>query len=342
MVFIAYFFVYSKVNDYLNYVLMHGEAVGSVMKTVLYPFSQLGLAAKGEPLPMLVFTLMFGGLFALSYLFLAKSYARVATTNRGERKMKYKEKNARTMSATNALLRKEALRLFKTPVYLLNASLGAVLALVLCGYALIEGDIFGLDAYMGMLGGENSDIKGLLATALACMIATMNIISAASVSLEGETLWLVKSLPATSWQILRAKALLHVLVTGIPSLLVCATFSYVFELELFYILLLPVFSLVFVCLTATSGLALNLKFPSLRWTSEAAAVKQSVASMLSMFASIGMLALPIILLFIKDGALLSVCTAKGYFLICLGVYAIATAGITVWLKKRGVKAWERL
>ena len=44
----------------------------------------------------------------------------------------------------------------------------------------------------------------------------MNDMASSSISLEGKNLWLAQSLPVTPWQVLRAKLLVQVLVTGIP------------------------------------------------------------------------------------------------------------------------------
>ena len=53
---------------------------------------------------------------------------------------------------------------------------------------------------------------------ILCALASMNDMSAPSVSLEGKNLWLIQSLPITPWQVLRAKLLLHAGLTGIPML----------------------------------------------------------------------------------------------------------------------------
>ena len=60
--------------------------------------------------------------------------------------------------------------------------------------------------------------------ALVCLLASMNLMAAPSVSLEGRTLWLVQSLPVRPWQVLRAKLQLQLVLTAVPALIaaVCA------------------------------------------------------------------------------------------------------------------------
>ena len=53
----------------------------------------------------------------------------------------------------------------------------------------------------------------MLVCGMVCAIATMNFITAPSVSLEGGTLWLLQSLPVAPQQVLRVKVELQLLLT---------------------------------------------------------------------------------------------------------------------------------
>ena len=56
----------------------------------------------------------------------------------------------------------------------------------------------------GMFGSQDGTVL-LLVTIMLCGIISMDIMTAPSISLEGKSLWIVQSLPVTSWQVLRAK-----------------------------------------------------------------------------------------------------------------------------------------
>ena len=61
----------------------------------------------------------------------------------------------------------------------------------------------------------------MLVCGMVCTAAAMNFITAPSVSLEGDTLWLLQSLPVTPQQVLRAKVELQLLLT-LPGAWFCA------------------------------------------------------------------------------------------------------------------------
>ena len=89
---VLYAFGYSKLQDALNYVLMHGQQLGETIKGALYPFWQLGLAATGKGAAMLVFTGIFLGAFALVYWLISATFMSLATMKRGDLRAKYKER----------------------------------------------------------------------------------------------------------------------------------------------------------------------------------------------------------------------------------------------------------
>ena len=115
------------------------------------------------------------------------------------------------------------------------------------------------------------------------MLASMNDMTAPSVSLEGKSLWLLQSLPVTPWQVLRAKLGMQLILTEIPVLfcMACIAFIYPFTpFELFLAALVPVS---FVLLSALFGLYLGLKMPNLNWTSEITPIKQSACVLITLF-----------------------------------------------------------
>ena len=74
-------------------------------------------------------------------------------------------------------------------------------------------------------------LQALICAAL-CTVASMNDMTAPSVSLEGRTLYLIQSLPVTPWQALRAKARMQVILTAPPVLLCAVCLLCVFQISL--------------------------------------------------------------------------------------------------------------
>ena len=331
---IVYFLAVGKINEYLVYIVAHGEAVGQTMKTALFPFWQMGLAATGKPLGLLIFSAIFVALFALTYLLLQKTFLSVVTVKRGEKKKQYREKTRKNAGVRTALLKREFLRFFKNPMIFLNASLGSILFLVLCIFALFNLDFCRQIASSALGKGEIAVILAII----LCFIASSNIISASSVSLEGNSLWILRSSPVSVGLIFFAKIVLHILVTAIPALIAAILLCALLGIPVWTSLTVIGLVVAITVLGAVSGLAINLKLPNLHWTNEVAAVKQGLSVLIAMFAGWGVSALLIGGYFLFGKYL----PAEGYLGICIALFALASGAIAWWLKKRGGDIFESL
>lgn len=122
---------------------------------------------------------------------------------------------------------------------------------------------------------------------LLCCLASMNLMTAPSVSLEGKSLWLMQSLPVEPWQALRAKLRMQVLLT-VPPLLLCAVCAaIVYPLGPAGLLAMAVFAASYALLGALAGLTLGVKMPVLTWTDQLMPIKQSAPVMLTLFGGMG-------------------------------------------------------
>lgn len=327
--FVAYMFLYSKLNDYLAYVIGNGAAVGAKMKTALYPFYQLGLGSTGNWSGMGLSVVVFCGAFALAYLVVARSFLKIAIAKRGGAKAKYTGNGYRQRSAFSALFRREAMRL-KNPMVLLNAAMGVFLALLLPVFAL-----FNLDVYRQLVlidGGE------LLVAAIVCVVGATNVLSASAVSLEGENLWRSQTLPVATEKILAAKICLHTLLSGGASLVCGVTLGVCLRLPALSVVMTAATVCAFALFSATLGLAINLKLPDLHWTSEVAAVKQGMSPLAAMFANIATVAALVGGYFLFGKYM----PPAGYLAVCFGALGLASGMLMIWLGKRGCKIFERL
>ncbi|MBQ8685948.1 MAG: hypothetical protein IJ514_07240 [Clostridia bacterium] len=329
----VYFVVYSKMMDYLSYVMAHGEAVGARMKTALWPFYQMGLAATGNIAAFAAFVGVFLAAFALVYFLLSKTFFRLATTKRGGGKVKYREKGRGASSVFSALFRRESLRFFKNPMVMLNCSLGSVLLVALPVLAL-----FNLDFCREVAAVDADGVFALILVLVACGVVAMNIVTASSVSLEGETLWQLQSFPVEPLSVFAAKLALHIAVTAIPALVGTTALCILFGISFAFTALCLFTVTAYVLFCATSGLAVNLKMPNLHWTNETVAVKQSMSALVSMFVNIGAVGLFVGGYFLFGKYL----PEAAYLAVCALLLAIASALLFVWLKKRGVRIFSGL
>ena len=330
-----YFYAYSKINTYLQLILVNSEAVGATVKKALYPLYQMGMAAAGSWTSLLIFAALVLVFFALIYLLLSVSFIRIATGKRGAAKIKYSEKPMKRSSQGAALLKKEALRFWSSPTYMMNCSLGSIMMLIGTLVLVVKLDDF--RPILAQIPALDAALPLLAAGAIA-LIGSMNVVTAPSISLEGKTLWLTQSLPVSGWQVLKSKLTLHMLITAFPAFVCMLVLAVVLKVDPVSTLLLLVFSVIYVLLCAALGLMINLKLPNLNWTNETVAVKQSASVIVAMLANWG-IAFLLIIGYIFLGDKLS----QGLFLLlCTLLSAAASALALLWLKKRGQKILAHL
>ena len=333
----GYYYLYSKMIGYLGEIMADPTDVAAKVKNPLFPLYHMGLAAEGKILSMCIFTGIFVALFALTWLVLSHNFIKLATTEKGEKKKEYKEKKARASGYGSALLRKELKRFTGSPTYMLNCGLGCVFTLVAAVALVIKREDI-IEMFEGMLGG--GELTALVAAAAICLLVSMNDISAPSVSLEGKNIWFIQSLPVDSKDVLIAKLKLHLLLSGIPTLILAITAVAVLGTSIVGSVLVILSSVIFVGFTAVWGLFLGLKMPNLKWTSEIVPVKQSLAVFLAMFGSWAcVLAFGGILYLLRDVLL-------DYPLLYLSLADAILASLTVWLffwiRKKGAEIFSEL
>ena len=268
-----YYFIYFKANEMLQWLVTNAGTVGAEIKASAYPLYMLGRIGEGDFLAMAVTVAVSVVLTALTYLVLSKSFLKIATGSSSVAKKAYVKKKAKSKSVRGALYGREMSRLLSSPTYMLNCALGTLIIVVGAVAVLIKGSwlISSLNAEIP----ELSPFIAPIVCALLCFMSTMNDLTAASVSLEGKSLWLVQSMPVTPWAVLRAKLELHVSITAVPLLLCGICACTVSKLSLVSSLSVLAMSVSYTVFFAALGLIINLKMPNLNWTSEVMAVKQS-------------------------------------------------------------------
>jgi len=200
----------------------------------------------------------------------------------------------KTASPVAAIFKREWKLLLRTPVYMLNGMMGAVIGpfiVVLMLFA--PGQSRELEFIFNFL--NNPDyVVPITLGGLGFILFTggMNIVASTAVSREGRTFWIAKMIPVSPKQQITAKFLqsfsisaLGVLVTSI----VLAVFLKFFIIRVFVIAILGLIG-------ATAQVALNLIIdvlhPKLEWNSPQEAMKQNMNGILGMLISLLVIAVP--------------------------------------------------
>ncbi len=332
----GYFYVYSQINALLQLFLFNIEEIGVLIRRVLFFLYHMGLGITGEPLSFLVFAVFVLVCFSVMYYILSRSFLRLVTTKRGTAKIAYKHKEMKVFSSDTALYKKELKRLFSTPTYLLNCGLGSLFLLVGGVAAVFKGkDISELliQIYPGM-----GEIIPLLLCVIICMIASLNMITAPSISLEGKSIWILQSLPVSYKKVFWAKIKLHLAVTSIPALFCMIAFLISVSTNPLMGILITILVFIMIMFHALIGLVSNLRFPNLKWTNETMPVKQGMSVFLAMMVNMGV----VLLLGALYMLLAKYISSTLYLCLCILVVSAICAGLWSSLCRRGTKTFGSL
>lgn len=333
--FAGYYYLFMQLSNNIQTFIANSNVIGEKIKSTIYPIYQMGLGAQGDVKGFVIFAAMVIVLFAVVYIVLSKSFIKIATLKRGEKKVRYKEKTLKISSKDKALYKKELSHFIKSPIYMLNCGLGAVFLVVMAVALIIERDtilsfkeaLSGFDQWIGMIG-----------CGMISLVASMNVITAPSVSLEGKNLWILQAMPVSGWKILCGKLKLHMIVTAPVSVVCSVVMAILFSTTPIMSIILIVTPIVFIFFSGVLGLLFNLKFPKLDWNNEAIAVKQSLSVILTMFSGWGIIAAFVIIYILWKPHF----GEEIYMILCTLILLAVSSLIVCWLKKRGAEIIETL
>ena len=332
----AYYFVYYKAQALITLLVENAAVYGMKIRGSAYLLYLFGSVGAGDWLAMGIVTVTQAALLALTLWGIARSFLKIATATGSVKKVRFEHRAVRAQSVQRALCRKELRRFAASPNYMLNCGMG-ILGLVIGAAALVwKGG-----SLLPMLEPVFADRPGALSVLLCaalCTLVGMNDMAAPSVSLEGKSLWLAQSLPVTSWQVLRAKLRMHLLLTAVPAALCGICVAVVSPAGAAQTALALVVAALFTVLSALLCLFLGLKMPNLHWTSEITPIKQGGAVALALL----------------GGVVYAALLAAGFFLIgwrigymaFMAAFAVVTLAACVlllrWIKTKGCTVFANL
>lgn len=285
------------------------------------PARWFGASVTGAPggvMDALLFVLSAIAAILLFAFLLGRSFVRLNTRlSAVPHRRAYRMERLRRSGHVRALYSMEWRRYTSSALYLSNTAIGWAMLLI----AAVAIGIFRPIAVMQAL--ESAELAGVR-TALPLLLgwlALMSATTASAISIEGRRLWIVKSLPVPARDWLLAKLLVS-LTPAIPSLIVSTVLLGLglraSATECLWLFVLP---LCFSVFSGVLGLWLNLCLPKLDWKTEAEAVKQSMAVMIQVFASMAVIGLPSVLLIVTNAVWILPLTAACALLTAALVWA---------------------
>jgi len=204
----------------------------------------------------------------------------------------YKMTKLKVSTALRALYIKEFKFYLSSYIYVVNTAIGLIMMTIFSlGIA-----IFGKDTVSKVLEIPMAeDYVFPIVTIIFIFCIGLTCTTAASISLEGKSLWIIKSLPIKIENILWSKILVNMTLT-VPALIINTIIvSLAFKMDATAILAMFSVSLLYCLLSPILGILINLYFPKLEWTTQVAVVKQSASVLVSILTCFVTIAIPIVL-----------------------------------------------
>ena len=338
LLFIAiYYFAYFKAGSFIGEIVANIALYGEETRAAAPLVFGIGRAFEGDLLSLLLVTLAVAVLFALTWYILSRSFLKIATaTGKTDRKV-YRETRAKRKSVFSAMLGKELGRFTGSANYMLNCGLSTLLLPVAGVLLLIRGG-----AVAGTLESvfeTDGAVPVLLLTAAVCLVCSMNDMAVPSVSLEGKTLWISRSLPVDAWTVLRAKCGVQLLLTAPGAVFAAVCSAIALRAPFVTGFLMALCCAAFVFFSTYFALYIGLHNVNLVWTNEINVIKQGsqiLIALLAGWAAPVILALPYML--VLHGKI----SGETYLALVTLVLALAAAFFRRWLRTKGAERFENL
>ena len=331
-----YYFVYFKAQDLMTEIVSNALIFGQKVKGKAYALYIFGKAGTGDMAALAAVLAVIILLLSVVICAIARSFFKVSSAaNQQTARVRYKEKRIKKKTVFGALLGKELKRFTSNATYMLNCGIATILLPFAGVFLLVKGNEF-----ISSIAEEVEDFGEIapvvLAAALFLMIS-MNYIAAPSVSLEGKSIWIPRSLPVRTRSVLFAKGLVQFILTGIPAVFAAVCAGIVLGDVLTAVLIVTV-TFAFSLFTSAFDLFIGVRMPVMNWTNESTPIKQSGSVFIALFGIMVVAALFGGLYF----AVGKIIGAALYFLIWSVVFTAIAALLWSWIATKGVKIFEGL
>lgn len=281
---IGWFLFIQSGNAVFDYIMKHGETIKSALSRYYFPSEWLLSALKGDLFKTALFFLFSIFVVGIIFMLISAKYSDIISimNTSGVRKKQVKQNfGEEQSSAFIAILKKELSFYFSSSNYVLNTIIGPVI-MVIAAIALI---FTGGDLKIMFDSPDLGDFKYLIVAAMLVLTPSISPTTSSTVSLEGKKLWIYKSIPAKTEDILKAKTAVNLIIT-VPAILIGALlFCIALELTVLDYILFTALGIVFALFFSLTSILINLANPKLDFDNEIVVIKQSASVFIQMLVS---------------------------------------------------------
>lgn len=223
---------------------------------------------------------VFGSLlsFFIVFALITVSYKKmnsIVTAIKKSKNFKLKKYNGK--SEFSALLKKDIKTLFSYPIYAVQVVFGGIMTLIISIVSLF---VFNIPEIAFI-----SQMISRYIPVIACFVLFMAPTTYCSVSIEGKTFYLLKTMPIENKSFFNSKLCVNYIINALPSVISAILFSVAFKLSVLDIILTVALFIAILLCSSGLGLFFDIIFPNFTWEHPNRVVKQSVSCFLMVIVS---------------------------------------------------------
>lgn len=340
IIFMGIFFLSFNLNNFIEDIASRASSINDMLTRIYYPVGAYTILIDKFDIMVFLKLLLINIIpFILFILLGGKYYFKIIEGSKESivRKSKNKKEVYKKNSPIKALTIKELKRYFSSPVYMFNTIFGLLLVLVLTILLCIKGN----SIIEMLISDEELNINisiPVIYYVLVLFSCLMTSITSSSVSLEGKTINITKSLPISERDIFKSK-IIYPYIIELPFVIISELiFFIIFKVNIIYILLIFSMSISSITLSSILGLVINLKYPKMNASNDTEVVKQSMSSMVAVFINMGIIIISVIGIFTLYDKL------NIYLLLDIHVLIIILVTIVLYyiLMNKGIKEYRSI
>lgn len=330
-----YFYFVLGDEGWVNSLINNGAQYAESIKNYMPPVYSIGQAlAFGENLHFVFMLLWCIVPFVIVTLIISRNFLKSISMGNTAASFKYKSTGAKVRSPLVSLANIETGRFLSSITYIMNGGMGLLLMAIMAIFSISNKDNLGdLTLALTMSGVRDQGIIGGIMLLGILGVMGLVTISSATISLDANTLWIPKSIPAKGSDIILSKAWPHIFIS-IPFIVVTAILLQLnIKMSIAARILMIIIPLTANVFNAIMGVRINARFPKFNWTNEAQAIKQGMASLLVMV--LGIIPVMIFIPGVFFLVLQSRISMTGLMVIMEIVYIVLSLWMILWAKKKG-------
>lgn len=338
IILLIFLIISTKLDEVTSYLFNHSDNIDNLIKNTFYPLYWIEDAlCNGNWLSMLLLIVVNMVSFSIFLFAFNKLFSKINK----QMKEKFANKNyemteLKTNNKIKAMFNKEFTLYTQSSVYMLNTCFGAVSMLMFAISSFFYDTSILTNTILKYSGISISNYQ--LLTIICGVMASLSCTTPASVSMEGKSLWICRSMPISEMKIFFSKMLVDLTVILPANILAMILLSITFRLTLSESFILFCLILIVGISMTQFGILLNIKYPKLEFKSETEAVKGSLSASLAVY-------IPIAIAFLL-GLLYMVIASfvkfKTYLFSLVILFVIIAIILFICLKTYGVKKFREL